>query len=217
MPDLVDMLYGGVEDLAGLTHGQLVDRLIQLQSEVRGLKEQLQAQRVTDALTGLGNREFFLASLVQLCQRAGRFSKLVCMAVVDVDHFSQINEQYGSQCGDVVLTGIAGALRAAVRNYDLLARFGEDEFAVAIDNGDPRLVRQLGQRIQRAIGASAFCFDERVIPATVTIGLVVADPNLLSDKPELLVRSAIEATALARREGDGNLHVIELAAAPEVA
>ena len=199
-----------VADLYRLGRVQLVRRVVDLENEAKSLREQLQFQQITDTLTGLPNREYFFASLTRLWRRALRFAQPVCMALVNVDRFRQVNEQHGHQAGDLVLTGVADVLRSVMREYDLLARYGDNEFAVAVDSADRRTAAQLGQRVRQAVASTPFCAGERIIPVTVTVGTALGRPEQLGDTADLLVRTAVEAIEIARHKGHNQLHAREL-------
>lgn len=198
------------EQLVSLNREQLVEHVRQLQDRLTGLSEALEMQKITDSLTGLANRDYYFASLNRLCCRARRFDQVVCMALIDIDNFRDINEQFGTLAGDLVLTGLADLLRSAVRNYDLLARFGEDEFAIAIDNANTDIAEQLGRRLRSAVAGNPFCANDRILPVTVTVGVASARAESLGDRPDNLVRAAIEAVELAHRKGQSQWHYIDL-------
>jgi diguanylate cyclase (GGDEF)-like protein len=200
------------EDLAQLTREGLIQRLLQQEEELHVIREHLRVQQVTDALTGLANRDYFFASLAGLCGRARRFGQQVCIILVDINSFRLINEQHGRRAGDLVLTGLADLLRAIVRDYDLLARFGEDEFAVAVDNGSAQTAELVSGRILEAVQQTPIFAGDRTVPVTVTVGISLARPELLGDHPEGLVRAAVEAADVARHKGRNQSRLIELPA-----
>lgn len=198
------------EDLLALSQEQLVELVGQLRHKLGELSEQVETQKITDSLTGLANRDYFFASLTRLCNRAKRFGQTICMMLIDIDDFHVVNEQHGNLAGDLVLTGIADLLRSVLRDYDLLARFGEDEFAVAIDNGDPAIARQLCQRIRNAITGNPSCLGNRSLSISITIGIVTAKSDLVADRPDAMVRAAIESIDSARQKGRNQTHWMDL-------
>jgi len=202
------------EELGLLTAEQLVQQVVQLQGQLSVAREQMELQKVTDLLTGLSNRDCFFALLTRLCMRAKRFGQMVCLTLVDVDDFHRINEEFGNMAGDLVLTGMGNLLRSIVRDYDLLARFGEDEFAIAMDNSDPQMARQLGQRVRAAVAEHPFFLDDRSIPVTVTVGVVTAPSDMLTERPDALVRLAIEAVNSAHQKGRNQCHFQEMTPPP---
>jgi diguanylate cyclase (GGDEF)-like protein len=129
----------------------------------RQLQAKLQRLTVTDSLTGLPNRrgwEEHIASRV--C--AGEFRKgLACVAVFDLDHFKQLNDQHGHPCGDAVLCRTGAALAGGVRENDLVARLGGDEFALILDGPDHQTLQRVVDRVRRRVKSS---LQEANLPAT---------------------------------------------------
>lgn len=198
------------EKLDQATREELVKRVRDLQAEVDHLREQLELQQITDGLTGLANRDYFFASATRLWRRARRFNQSVCMMMIDVDDFRKVNEQYGHLAGDMVLTGLSDMLRSIVRDYDLLARFGEEEFVIAMDNSQADTPEHLARRIHDIVARTPITVNDRTVPVSVTIGVATGRPEDLGDKPEPLVRGALEATEIARRKGHRQFHLIRL-------
>ena len=193
----------GPAQLGQLTREQLAELVSRLQGQLAAARAELDQEKITDSLTRLANRDFFFATLARVCSRARRFGQMVCMGLVNVDEFSLINKQYGHLAGDLVLTNVADLLRKVVRDYDLLARFGKDEFVFAVDNGDMKLAERLAERVRAAVAGHPFCYEDHVLPVAVTTGVVCARADQLADRPELLVRAALDAVAAARAKGRG--------------
>ncbi len=110
-----------------------------------------EARASTDALTGLPNRRYF----DEFCGLLGgrrRADDAVGIVMVDIDHFKRINDRYGHDTGDAVLRAIAGAIAGAVREGDVPARFGGEEFAVLLRRPSPRVAVEVGERIRAAVG-----------------------------------------------------------------
>jgi diguanylate cyclase (GGDEF)-like protein len=197
-------------DLYRLSREDLVRQVVQFQERVSELQEKMELQQITDSLTGLSNRDYFYAALSGLWRRAKRFEQRVCLILVDVDNFRAINDQFGHLGGDLVLSTLADALRSIVRGYDLLARFGDEEFAVAIDNATIDLSTQLAGRIQQAVVQTPFCVSERAVPVTVTVGMALGSPSDEHDRVERLVSTAIQAVNIARQKGRNQTHILEM-------
>lgn len=103
----------------------------------RGLEyEKVHFQATRDALTGLANRRVFEKRSRQLIAGARYYGHPMSLLLLDLDNFKAVNDTFGHQRGDEVLTQVAGILREAVRETDLLARIGGDEFVVLLDNTD---------------------------------------------------------------------------------
>ena len=149
----------------------------------------------TDALTGLANRRPALARLDDL-SRIGR--RKYCLAILDLDHFKQLNDQYGHTCGDYVLSAIGQELGEAVREADTIARWGGEEFLVLLpDTGLDDAVR-LMERVRGAVeGAEVFC-GQHHHRVTISIGVVEGTGN---GRAQEAIKRADDALYEAKRLG----------------
>ena len=110
------------------------------------------AQASTDALTGLPNRRYF-DEFCGLLARRRRSGDAVAALMIDIDHFKRLNEAYGHPVGDVVLRAVATAIAATVRDEDVPARVGGEEFAVLLRNPGPTVAAEVGERVRLAVKA----------------------------------------------------------------
>ena len=108
-------------------------------------------QAVTDPLTELANRRRFMAALGTELQRAERFGELVAVVLADIDNFKAVNDTFGHQTGDRVLAAFADVLRERVRDIDLAARLGGEEFAVLLPGTDLAGGERLAERLRDAV------------------------------------------------------------------
>lgn len=118
----------------------------------RRLQDQLRAQAMTDHLTGLTNRLGLLRMGDGARRRARRSGRPVTVLFVDLDRFKQVNDQLGHAAGDEVLRVCAGRLQAAVREVDVVARVGGDEFVVVCEDLSEEAVADLVRRIEETVG-----------------------------------------------------------------
>ncbi|WP_428852294.1 sensor domain-containing diguanylate cyclase [Imbroritus primus] len=128
--------------------GNFLERELLL-DHLQAANRQLAHHAMTDTLTGLPNRRALFETLSQLIMRARAECRSVLVVMIDLDHFKQINDTYGHQCGDLFLREIGQRLQAAVRQTDMLARIGGDEFAVV----------GLGPRFTAAAAAEGPCIE----------------------------------------------------------
>lgn len=158
---------------------------------------QATAQASTDALTGLPNRRYF-DEFCGLLARRRRSGDAVAALMIDIDHFKRLNESYGHPVGDIVLKRVAGAIGAAVREEDVPARVGGEEFAVLLRNPGPDVAIEVGERVRRAVRA----LDLRDVGVTaVSVSVGVAN-TLGADEPiPDLVERADQALRKAKRSG----------------
>jgi len=177
--------------------GKTAELLAQAQSlrhavvEKTQLAEQLQqqaaafaAQAREDGLTGLANRRAFDEQLAFEFQRAQRLGQPLCLVVLDIDHFKSINDRWSHQVGDLVLQQLATLLRQQVRDIDLIARWGGEEFALLLPQTDLRQAVEICQRIRMAIAAQTFPAQLAGLQVTASFG--VAQSTDASDYEKLL-------------------------------
>jgi diguanylate cyclase (GGDEF)-like protein len=156
-----------------------------------------EARASTDALTGLPNRRYF-EEFVGLLDRRRRAGDAVGILMVDVDRFKALNDKHGHATGDEVLKDVAGAIVSAVREDDVPARFGGEEFVVLLRNPDPGVALEIGERIRAAVRG----LDLRrlgVPPVSVSVGVAVA--NGPDDPIDELIEVADDALYRAKRGG----------------
>lgn len=129
----------------------------------------LQLAADTDVLTGIGNRRWFLRRLpsAPLANSA--------LAILDVDHFKQINDRFGHPVGDHVLASVARTVRDALWEGDVLARYGGEEFVLFLPNVDEQHARAVAERLRHRIEAMSIVIDGVRISVTVSIGVAWSD------------------------------------------
>jgi diguanylate cyclase (GGDEF)-like protein len=129
----------------------------------------LKRQSETDPLTGLANRRHFQAAIKSLSSGEGLAASVF---LIDIDHFKRINDTHGHAAGDAVLIDIAARLRQAVRDDDLIVRWGGEEFLIVARAREGQFAPQLAQRLLDLIGSEPVRQDGRTIPVTASIGFV---------------------------------------------
>lgn len=151
----------------------------------------------TDPLTGLPNRRYFeeFSSLLTGRRRAG---DAVAVLMIDIDKFKGLNDTYGHPVGDEVLRSVAGAITAAVRDQDVPARIGGEEFAVLLRNPGPDVALEVGERVRQAVRD----LDLRAlgVPA-VSVSVGVANAIAADESIDALVDRADRALLRAKRAG----------------
>jgi diguanylate cyclase (GGDEF)-like protein len=140
---------------------------------------------LTDPLTGLYNFGFFTEALDREMHRADRYSGMVTLIMMDIDHFKAFNDRYGHQVGNEALKAIGAVLRREKRESDIIARFGGEEFVVLIPT-DEESGLETGDRLREAIARIQVPVGQgRTAGMTVSIG-VANYPQSAASKAELL-------------------------------
>lgn len=140
-------------------------------AEARELKSRYEALSVIDELTGLHNRRFFFPEARSVLSQAIRHGHGFAIIIADLDFFKQINDTYGHAAGDEVLRDVAKVLRSQMREGDILARFGGEEFVFALPATDIAGASALGERMRQEIAQLSWNFDGAQVRVTVTAGV----------------------------------------------
>jgi two-component system cell cycle response regulator len=153
-----------------------------------------------DPLTGLNNRRFMENHLATMLDNARMRRAPLTLMILDIDHFKQVNDTYGHDCGDEVLKGFADRLRGIIRGGDLLCRLGGEEFVIVMPGVSVQAATRIAERARLAVQQEQFVIDAagRMIPVTVSIGL--AERGVEGDAGSLY-RRADQALYRAKAEG----------------
>ncbi|WP_286717318.1 GGDEF domain-containing protein [Thalassolituus sp. UBA2009] len=122
-----------------------------MEQELEAARREAEYLAGTDALTRLNNRRAFFKLGEQVLKEALRFNRPTSIIMFDLDHFKQINDTWGHSAGDAVLQRVATLAEATVRNADILARIGGEEFAILLPQTDMPQARILAERIRQAL------------------------------------------------------------------
>ena len=167
--------------------------------------DRLERLAAVDALTDAYNRRFGLARLREEYSRAVRAESPLGLLMLDLDHFKAVNDTYGHLVGDRVLRAVAGACRRVLREGDVLIRYGGEEFLVLLPGAGPEDVRQVGERIRRAVAETSVADGGQRVAVTVSLGGATYRDS--SDSVESLVAIADGALYEAKDSGRDRLVV----------
>jgi two-component system cell cycle response regulator len=138
---------------------------------------------VRDPLTGLSNRRYFDAHAATLLTEAVRQRRPLALMMLDLDRFKSINDTYGHQGGDAVLSEFAQRISSAIRGEHLVARLGGEEFAVLMQDTGIEAVERAAERIRQLVAAVPMQVPQtgRAVPVTVSIGIAELIPGETMD------------------------------------
>jgi diguanylate cyclase (GGDEF)-like protein len=152
-------------------------------------QKQMYESALRDGLTKAFNKKYFTDRLESEFTFASRHGTPLALALFDIDHFKKVNDTYGHQAGDHVLTEMAVLLSATLRAEDVFARYGGEEFAVICRGSDSNQARVVGERLRKSVEGYKFVFEGHHIPITISVGVAVL--------PDPEVRDANDVVALA--------------------
>lgn len=175
-------------------------RVLALQEELVEAREALREQATRDGLTGLWNRTAIFDILQNELARSSRTSEPLMVLMADLDGFKPVNDHFGHMAGDAVLRQVSARMRASVRRYDAVGRYGGEEFLMVLPGCELSAGLLLAERIRDAIGERPFDAGDAQITLTCSLGAAGAIPP---DMPQAddLVREADAALYRAKRQG----------------
>jgi diguanylate cyclase (GGDEF)-like protein len=156
-------------------------------SPLRGARqfEALDRKASTDALTGLPNRRSFEARQSAEASQFARYGRPFALLILDVDHFKRFNDTWGHEAGDRVLQHVAQLLRASLREVDLPARLGGEEFVALMPETSLAAALEAAERVRRTIESNSVVWKGRPLSVTASFG-VAASPDCTLDTERLL-------------------------------
>lgn len=166
------------------------------------LHEQVRQLSVTDSLTQVYNRRYFEKFLADEVDRARRYKHPCGVMYMDLDHFKQVNDQFGHPVGDELLKNVAQLLKKALRNIDVVARLGGDEFGVILPETPAQDVMIVAERLLNLIEKARAPIKELeacLHPVTFSIGVATFPDS--ADKPDDLIRMADKSLYEAKNAG----------------
>jgi len=179
----------------------LAERVAHMEQEALGFREHLEEQRqkaLIDPLTGLPNRAAWSERLEHEIKQWQQHGNTLSLAMLDLDHFKRINDNYGHLAGDKVLKIIATVLRKRLRVADFIARFGGEEFVLLLPATTPAVGAKLLETLRAAIEACPFHFKGERVTITISMGLASFRPGEHSD---LVLKRADQALYRAKNGG----------------
>jgi diguanylate cyclase (GGDEF)-like protein len=168
------------------------------------LHARVEAQALTDPLTGLWNRRYMAETLEREVARAQRFRHPISLIILDVDDFKKINDRDGHLQGDIVLERVADVVRDVTRSIDVAARYGGDELALILVETDREGATVLAERLRERVGATQIPLrEDETMGVTLSVG-VSTIPDSAADL-ESLVDAADRALLRSKRAGKNQI------------
>ena len=168
----------------------------------------------TDALTGLLNHGAMQVRVREEIARAARDSLPLCCVLIDLDDFKRVNDELGHPAGDALLRRVADALRAEVRPYDQVARYGGDEFVLVLPGTEEHAARAVAERVRQRVRAGAPRVPDGPQRHAARSASPPGTPSMGADE---LLAAADRALLLAKRTGKGRVAVANPDADEELA
>jgi diguanylate cyclase (GGDEF)-like protein len=159
-------------------------------------KAQLWEMAVTDSLTGLYVRRYFLAKFQDEIHRAERYGKILSIVMADLDRFKRVNDTYGHTAGDRVLEAVGKFLEKNIRDVDVIARFGGEEFVILLPEADKYEAYTVSERLRQKFSKIKF---DNLPPLTISLG-IASYPEDGKDL-EMLIKRADAAMYAAKLNG----------------
>jgi len=175
-------------------------RMKTLWDELQEKNSMLEELAKKDGLTNLFNHRHFQERIAEEFYRSKRYSLPLCCALIDIDHFKTVNDNYGHQAGDVILNSLGGLFEENKRDIDSAARYGGEEFALILPHTDKECSRAMCERLCHIIQEETFLVSSKTINITVSIG-IAAYPDVSVETHSELIKCADEALYAAKKSG----------------
>ena len=188
----------------------------EIEQQTRELKvalERAESLSILDGLTGVHNRRYFISQFSTLIEHCARSDHRMALLMIDIDDFKAINDSYGHLEGDRILRRVAGVLTNCARGADIIARFGGEEFVIALPDTDCKGASQVAKRIEGQIRALSCGQGEQRRGITASIGLTcyAKSADMPIKTPEQWIHEADNALYRAKRSRKNriSLHVAD--------
>lgn len=174
---------------------------------LRDISERKKAEKVTrellstDPITGLYNRRYFFSIVNALIAEAARYRRPITFMLLDLDHFKKINDTYGHAKGDLALQHLANSIRHVVRESDVFARFGGDEFVIFLPQTDTAQAVYLAERLREHLSSTPVPNIGDNIFITLSIGMTCVPAPYESVSIDSLMEQADLALYQAKQQG----------------
>jgi len=173
----------------------------QFVSGVKGafLFKKVQELTIVDSLTQTFNRRYFMERFQEEISRCQRFKLKLTFVMADIDHFKEINDQYGHLVGDAILKEVTGILKENIREIDFMGRFGGEELSIVFTETDTEPARYACERIRKAIESKSFRVYDENLKVTLSLGLSTFPAH--AKEADTIIEKADKALYQAKERG----------------
>lgn len=176
-------------------------KIQELQNELKEKNALLEKLSITDELTGLYNRRYFYDHINMHVALAKRHNYHIGCLLIDIDHFKNINDTFGHDVGDKALKGLAALMKGKMREGEVLARFGGEEFIICLCREDEKGAISAAERMRKAVAGANLSGDSGIpIKTTISIGIAIYPDKNLKTSDEI-IKAADEALYHAKKSG----------------
>lgn len=181
-------------------------RVAERTAELEHANRRLTELATHDELTGLYNRRHLFELANHEFSRAQRGGQALAALMLDIDHFKEVNDRFGHPAGDDVLRRLAHTFQAALRQTDVIGRYGGEEFLVLLPGTEASEARRIAERLRASCSACEHCWQALPIRCTLSIGVAHYDPER-DDRLDKLLQRADMALLHAKSSGRNCLRV----------
>ncbi len=171
----------------------LLAELSRMRAEIARLEtrvEELDRLANMDSLVPVANRRGLIVQLDRMIARYERHGTPAALLFVDVDGLKALNDAFGHAAGDAALIHLTELMVSSVRQTDLVARIGGDEFAILLDHADEKSAQETAARLADRVAGCEFCFEGKCLPLSIAIGFTLVESD---DSPVAVLDRADEA------------------------
>lgn len=162
------------------------------------LASHLEKHAVTDSLTGMINHEHVFSELKKAMKQAQSEEYALCIVMADIDHFKSVNDNYGHLAGDGVLKEVAKRIKNSLRGFDIVGRYGGEEFLLVLHKANIDTARMVAERIRSRIAATPIDLSHELLDVTISMGVAMVKPD---EDVNSLVERADKALYNAKENG----------------
>lgn len=179
---------------------------LKAEKEILESRQQLEEISIRDPLTGIFNRRHFHERLEEACKKHDRTKDNFSLAIIDIDFFKKVNDTYGHRAGDFILIEFTKILRKRIREYDILGRYGGEEFIILFNSMEKAIASSAMDRILEEVRKKEFTYEGNTITITFSCGISEIKETASSsiEKPvwaDRLIELADKRLYRAKREG----------------